>query len=113
MSNIETKEFKFRADTKQAEDDLKQLDVTLNEVISLAYGLTSILSRLGLNEDVTRALRQLQSLISTLNMLRTSMLALYAASGPVGWALAGIGVIGAGVSMAGTVENMLDSQVRR
>jgi len=48
--------------------------------------------RLGLGEEIGMAIAKIQHLIRTLNTLRLTMIALHAASGPVGWALALIGV---------------------
>jgi len=81
----------------------------LTQIISLAYGMLGIMSRLGLPEDIDRAVGVVMRLISAVNMLRVSLLALEAASGPVGWGLALIGIIGTGLA----TFQWIDMEARR
>jgi len=113
MSETEEVQYSITADTEQAKDQFEGLIITVNEAQVALYGMLGILRRMGLSEDVTRAITDIQRLISIMNMLRASYLALMAASGPVGWALAGIGLAGSAVTAVGSVLSMLDREVRR
>jgi len=84
----------------QLVQDIREANVELSQLISVLYGVTSILSRMGLPPNVSKAIRELMRLISTVNMLRTSLIALQAASGPVGWAYAAVGLVGVGLNLA-------------
>jgi len=80
--------------TRKLEQQTQRTSPKLSQAISLAYGLLSIFKRMGLPDDVEAGISRVMRLISVLNMLRTSMIALEAASGPIGWALAAIGAVG-------------------
>jgi hypothetical protein len=66
----------------------------LLKVQTLLYGILGILHRLGLPEPIDAAIVKIQRLISALNMLRLTLIGVEAASGPIGWAMAGIAVAG-------------------
>ena len=71
---------------------------------SLLYGTLGLLRRMGGgDENVMRIIAKTQQLISTLNMLRISIMALQAASGPLGWGLAVIGLAGTVLTMGDVV----------
>jgi hypothetical protein len=57
------------------------------------------MNRLGLPANIDQAIMKVQRLAMTIRLLHTSMLALEAASGPLGWALAIVGGISAAVSV--------------
>jgi hypothetical protein len=46
------------------------------------------LGRLGLPENIDQAIMKVERLVMTIRLLHTAMIALEAASGPIGWALA-------------------------
>lgn len=64
-----------------------------------------LLRKLGLPEEHAKLLREIQKTIMLLQKLRLTMIAVQAASGPIGWALAGIG---AASFLIDTVEFGLD-----
>jgi len=64
-----------------------------------------LLRKLGLPEEQAELLREIQRTIALLNQLRLTLIAVQAASGPIGWALAGIG---AATFLIDTVEFGLD-----
>jgi len=66
----------------------------LEKVQVLLYGTLGILRRLGLPEEVDSAILKIQRIIAALNMLRLALYAVEMASGPVGWAMAGVGIAG-------------------
>lgn len=83
--------FDVTLDTTKATAELYRVQQLLQRSLTL-------ISRLTGNEEIDGAIMKIQRMIGVLNMLRLTMIALHAASGPVGWALAAIGVIGAGLS---------------
>lgn len=60
---------------------------------------------MGLPEDVNSAIVHIQRLISIMNQARLAAIALNMASGPVGWALAGVGLAATGVMVYEMAEN--------
>jgi hypothetical protein len=70
-------------------ESLQKQFVQLEQIILRSLVLTR---RMGLPDDVSRAISGIQRMIVLTNQLRIAMLALQAASGPVGWALAGLGL---------------------
>lgn len=95
MSEVTRKTFEFEATgVEQTKRQLEDLNKYITLATSAAYGILGILRKMGLGEDVTKAITIVQRMISTLNMLRTTMIALQLASGPWGWAMAGIGLAG-------------------
>lgn len=95
--------------TKQVEIQAARTSPKLREVVSLAYGLLGIFKQMGLPPDVDKAVSMVMRLISTINMLRASLLALEAASGPIGWGLALVGLIGTGLA----TWQSIDMEARR
>ena len=83
MSDVEDHQISFSLEinVEEAYENLRRVQTAL-------FRTFSILRRMGLPEDVTRGLELVQRLISTLNQLRLTMIALEAASGPLGWWLA-------------------------
>jgi len=73
--------FSLEINVEEAYEDLRRIQTAL-------YRTFSILRRMGLPEDISQGIMLVQRLISTLNQLRLTMIALQAASGPLGWWLA-------------------------
>lgn len=94
MPESEELVFDIKADITQATREFKDFNNVLSQSISALYGTMALMRRMGLPESQQEALRDLMRIISLLNMARTSILALQAASGPIGWAMAGIGLLG-------------------
>ena len=57
---------------------------------TLLYRTLSLLRRIGLPEEVDAAIMQIQRFIALMNMLRLTLIAFETASGPLGWAMAGL-----------------------
>ncbi len=72
--------------------NLEQCATQIQQFERLLFRSLSLLRRMGLPEDVTQGINTIQRMITTLRMLRISLLALQAAAGPVGWATALIGL---------------------
>lgn len=94
--------YNLRVDTTKTARDLLKVQ-------TLLYGTLGILHRLGLPEPIDAAIIKIQRLISTLNMLRMSLIAVEAAAGPVGWAMAGISVAGTVLTIGDTLEMGMDT----
>jgi hypothetical protein len=58
-----------------------------------------LLGRLGLPENIDQAIAKFQRLIMVIRLLHTSIIALQAATGPLGIALALVGIASAAISM--------------
>jgi len=81
---------------------------TLRRTQTLLFQTASLMRRMGLGEEINDALSRMQRAIMVANALRLAFIALNAASGPLGWALAGVGVA-ASVMSAG---ELLESEAR-
>ena len=79
-----TVSFSLELNLEQAYTDIRRIETVL-------YRYFALLRRAGLPEELDDAVRKVQTLITIVNQLRLSMIAVHAASGPIGWLLAGIG----------------------
>lgn len=84
----ETVIFNLELNVEQALDNARRLDLLL-------YRSLALLGRLGLPENIDQAIAKVQRLVMTIRLLHTAAIALEAASGPIGWALALVGVASA------------------
>lgn len=64
----------------------------------------SLMRRLGLPEDIQRGITVIQRFILAVNQARLAALALQAASGPVGWGIAAVGIAGTALTYFDTLE---------
>ena len=83
---------------------------TLRNIELLRTFLTrtlALMRRLGLPEDIERGATVIQRFIMLLNQARLAALALQAASGPVGWGIAAVGVAGTALTAGDTLEYMM------
>lgn len=76
----------------------------LLKVQTVLYGVLGLLHRLGLPEPIDAAIRKLQQLIAAANMLRRSLILLETASGPLGWTMATVAVVGTALSFGEMLE---------
>lgn len=95
------------ANVEKAQQSFEDLQLTLNNTITLLYGALGILRKLTGNEKVDDAISTLIRLIQVLNMARISILALQASMGPVGWALAIVGGVGTAVTLFDELGSVL------
>ena len=86
--------------TFNLELNVEQTYTEIRRLQTLLFRTLGLLRRLGLPEEIDRALAIIQRTIMAARLLYTSLLALEAASGPLGWALAIVGVTTAAVSVA-------------
>ncbi len=66
-------------------------ETQLRQVETLLYRSLALFGRLGLPENIDAAINKVERLVMVIRLLHTSAIALEAATGPVGWALAGVG----------------------
>jgi len=92
LSTEETVTFNLELNVEQAISQIRRMETLLFRTLAL-------INRLGLPEDISRAISVVQRLIMTVRMLHTAILAFEAATGPIGWALAGVGFISSMVSL--------------
>lgn len=105
--SIEKKTFEIEArGVDSTIRDLQRLEHNLRAVSTAIYGAIGLLRRMGFGENVDAALLKIQQLISMANMLRLSLISLQAASGPLGWVMAGVGVMGSLATVGGFIEDL-------
>jgi len=105
MSEREEMVFDVRVDgIETAKAQMASLQQQLTQTLTLLYGVLGILRELGLPDEMEKVITTVMRLISVVNMLRASLMALHAASGPYGWAMAMIGFVGTTVTLASTFE---------
>lgn len=86
MSIDETVSFSLEINVEKAYEDLRRYQTLLYRGLGLVRRLT------GGDENLEHAISLMQRAIAITNQLRLAMIALHAASGPVGWALALVGL---------------------
>ena len=91
MSSEETVTFNLEVNTEYSLDSIRRLETVL-------YRSLALTRRMGLPDDINEQIYQIQRLVMVIRLLHTSMIALQAASGPIGWILGGIGVASAALS---------------
>lgn len=95
----ETITFNLELNAAQLQTEVRKLELLLFRSLDL-------LSRLGLPEEIDAAITKIQRLVMTIRLLHSAIIAIQAASGPIGWALAGIGIA---VSVLSTGELISDT----
>lgn len=86
MSRIdEGVSFSLEVNVEKAYENIRKLQTVL-------YRTLGLLRRFGLPEEIDAQIMKIQRLIMLLNELRLTMIAVHTAAGPIGWALAGLGV---------------------
>lgn len=78
---------------------LDKIEARIYDVIRVAYGLSAIFLRMGLPENIEDSIRIIYRAIAAANMLRASLIAVTAASGPWGTAAALISVAGSAMAL--------------
>jgi len=89
--------FNLELNVEQTLSEIRRLETLLFRTISL-------IRRLGLPEDIDALISKIQRTIMTVRILHTSLIALQAASGPVGFALAGVGIATAALSFTDVIQ---------
>jgi hypothetical protein len=97
MSEEETVTFNLELNVEKTFSEFRKLEL-------LMYRTFALLRRFGLPDDISRGFYLIQRAILSIRMLQTALIALDAASGPVGWALAIVGIGSAAMTLADTVE---------
>jgi hypothetical protein len=97
MSEEETVTFNLELNVEQAYSNMRRLELLLYRTIALAR-------RFGLPDNVTEWFYLVQRAVLSIRMLQTSLMMLYTASGPVGWALGIVGLSSAAMTMGDTIE---------
>jgi len=90
-------DFQLTVDTSNVLRDIELLRTFLLRTLSL-------MRRLGLPEDIERSITVIQKFILAMNQARLAALALQAASGPVGWGIAAVGIAGTAMTYFDTLE---------
>jgi hypothetical protein len=98
MSEDHTVSFSLEVNVKEAAIELRKLQTIL-------YRTLDLMQKFSGKGNVSEAIARLQKMIAITNQLRLAFIALHAASGPIGWALAIIGVAGFTISTAETMRD--------
>lgn len=72
-------------------------------LLTAASAVMGVLRRMDLGEEHDEIVAKIQRIVTMLIVLRTQLMVTYAAMGPLGWVIAGLGVVG----MAFTLEDMM------
>ena len=97
MSEDHQISFNLELNVEQALSEVRRLE-------TLLFRSLGLLRRLGLPEDMRKGISDLQRMIMTIRMLHTAIIALQGATGPIGWALA---LVGLGTGIASASDMML------
>jgi len=97
MSYDEGVSFSLEVNIEKAYEDLRRVETVL-------YRTMGLIRRLSGDENIDRAVAKIQQLIATANQARLALAALQAASGPIGWALAGVALATTAVSVNDSMQ---------
>lgn len=78
----------------------------VRQVEGLIFRTLGYIQRLGLPADINHAIRIVQQMTMAIRLMHSAMIALEAASGPIGWWRAALGMAGAGFAVAGVAQSM-------
>lgn len=78
--------FNLNIDVEESVRELRRIETIL-------YRYLGLMRRFGLPENIDEAVMRIQRLIAVLNLLRATLIAVQAASGPIGWLGAGAGAL--------------------
>jgi hypothetical protein len=92
--------------------DIDEVRISLTEIRHLTMDFLYLARSMGLEGPILEMVSKINHLIMAINHLRVSILMLEAASGPVGWAFAAIGLAQAGVYGLMTLSNETDRRQR-
>jgi uncharacterized protein YigA (DUF484 family) len=87
----ETITFNLELNVEQAIDNTRRLETLLFRTLGLVRRLTG-------SESLDDAIYKIQRMVMIVRMAHTAVIAFQAASGPIGWALAAVGIVSATVS---------------
>lgn len=90
--------FSLEVNVEEAQQEIRKLQTVLYRTLGLMLKFTG-------KGNVSEAITRLQRMIAITNQLRLAFIALHAASGPIGWALAIIGVAGFTITTAETMRD--------
>ncbi len=80
--------FALEVDVSKTMAEIRRLEILLFRTLSL-------IRRLGLPEDIEQGIVRIQRLIMAARLAHAALIAMQAAAGPIGWALAGVGIVSA------------------
>ena len=81
---------------------------SLRQVEGLATRTLGYMQRLGLPEDVNKAIQVVQRLTLVVRLAHSALIALQLAEGPTGWWRAGLAIVGTVFATASFVESSYD-----
>lgn len=99
MSEDHTVSFSLEINVEPAHQSLRVLQMVL-------FRLLGVFRRLGLPDNIDAGIAKMQRFIAVMNQARLAAIAFQTASGPMGWAMAGIGIATTAFSMADLATEM-------
>lgn len=105
MSEDATVSFSLEINVQKTENQLRKLLTILNRSLALIQKFTG-------NDNLDAAISKMQQAIAVANALRLAMISANMASGPIGWALAAVGIIGAGVAASEFLAGPIEADMR-
>lgn len=97
MNIDETVSFSLEVNVEKAYEDWRRFQ-------TVVYRTLGLLRQISGDENLDRAIAKVQRFIAIVNQARLAVIAFQAASGPLGWALAGIGLVSTWVSTVEALE---------
>jgi hypothetical protein len=82
----------------------RQVATKLLVVLNAALG---VLRRMDLGEEYNQIVSKTQRLVQLLMVLRASLMATYTTMGPLGWVLAGVGMVGAALTIDDAIATLI------
>lgn len=82
--------FILSVDTSQADEDARRIALKLTKALSLLTQMARLMKRMGLGEDVDDAIDGFIRITQAIQRAYFTLHLFYIASGPVGWAFAGM-----------------------
>lgn len=95
----ETISFSLELNVEEAYTEIRRLQ-------TLIYRTIGLIRQMGLPEEADEMLMKIQMIIAQINTLRLAIMALQAASGPIGWALFGVGLATAVASAGSAMQEV-------
>lgn len=105
----------------QAKQELNSLRSAIDQTLAAAYGILSLMRRVGLGDEFDAAISKVLRLIAVINILKTSITLMWAALFPVGGAavsasqvaIAGVAVAGSALSAGVMMYELADETMGR
>jgi len=93
-----------RVEVDRLTEALRILEEESGKAYTAVYGALGLVRRFTGKSDVSQAIGDIQRLIAQAHMLTLAFQMLHKASGPVGWLIGGISVVGVGLTVSDSMQ---------